>query len=150
MCCAAAAMAVGQIIGLAFQTGRPVEYVLRVYVLLQCFLVILIEFEWTSFARESKILQFWVTRGIFYAFIGVLGLDENDTLQEKNQGTDWFDVSKVYIMAVAWVMVACGCLYFSMGIFCVQMYYNKLRTDYEERLKKAPEIRRTVDSYRGV
>ena len=75
--CAALAMLIGQIVGLVFQSNNgPVEYVLRFYTIVLCIVCIMVEYEWTVFGRESKILHFWITRGLYYAFIGVLGLDQ--------------------------------------------------------------------------
>lgn len=141
---AAINMAVGQFVGMKFETVGPIQYVLRIYVIVLCLLVILVELEWTRFARESFILRMWITRGLFYAFIGILGLEENDTSTKK--GSSHTSISLNYIKAVAWVMVVCGTLYFLMGAFCLQIYYNRMRKDYEERLEHARHVRQSAIS----
>jgi len=147
---AALNMGVGQLIGIMVQSTGPIQYILRIYVIALCFLVILVEKEWTKFARESIILHNWITRGFCYAFIGLLGLEENDTA--KQNGSEWasFSPTEKYVSAVAWVMVACGTLYFGMGVCCLQLVYNKLRRDYQERCQRAPEIQRAAQTYAGT
>lgn len=144
------AMAVGQIIGLVFQSEGPIQYVLRVYIMLLCFLAILIELEWTKFARESKIFSIWITRGFFYAFIGVLGLEQNDTSHSQNIERPMYNISRQYLKSVAWLMIAFGLLYVAMGLLCLQLIYIRLRNDYQERLARAPEVRRAAETYRDV
>jgi hypothetical protein len=182
---AAFSMGLGQFIGIAFQQVGPVQYVLRVYVIILCFLVILNELEWTKYTRESKIMRIWITRGMvrnlmytitylislwigsdcndsillltnssflcaflfqFYSFIGVLGLEENDTSSIRNDNERGFNFSLQFVKAVAWVMVSCGALYFFMGIFCLQIVYNSMRTDYEKRLTRGASVQRATET----
>lgn len=140
---AAVNMALGQIVGIVFQQVGPIQYVMRIYVIILCALTIFNELEWTIFTRDSKILQIWPTRGLFYAFIGVLGLEENDNSKYQYSGSEQraFNISLNYIKAVAWIMVACGALYFFMGIFCLHLYYNRLRQDYQDRCERAKRLR---------
>lgn len=146
-CFAAFAMAIGQIVGIVFQQVGPVQYILRLYVIALCLLATLVELECTKFTRDSLIFGIWITRGLFYAFIGVLGLEENDTSSAKNTDIKGFDISRQYVYIVAWVMIVCGFLYSFMGIACLQIVHGKLQTDYEVRLARAPEVRRTMESY---
>jgi hypothetical protein len=55
-------MGLGQILGIAVQQVCPIQYVLRVYVIVLSFLVILVELEWTQTIRNSSILNIWITR----------------------------------------------------------------------------------------
>ena len=144
---AALNMFIGQVIGIFFQEDGPIQYVLRFYVMLLCGLAILVELEWTRYARESKILQNWITRGSYYGFIGVIGLEENDTSRDKNTGKEGFDMSHNYLRVVAWTMIYVGIVYFLLGIFCCQLYYNRRREDYERRLGRAAEVQQTAERY---
>jgi hypothetical protein len=139
-------MALGQFIGIAYGKVGPIQYVLRVYVILLCALVILNELEWTKLTRDSTILHLWVTRGMVYAFIGVLGLEENSTTQ-ANQNAEGRGTALGYIMVVAWLMVGCGTLYFCMGVLCLQLVCNRMREDYQHRLIRSKETRRTTQTY---
>ena len=144
---AALNMFIGQVVGIFFQEDGPIQYVLRFYVMLLCALAILVELEWTRFGRESKVLQNWITRGSYYGFIGVIGLEENDTSRGKNTGNENFDVSHNFLKVVAWTMIGVGILYFLLGVFCGQLYYNRRREDYERRLGRAAEVRQTAERY---
>jgi hypothetical protein len=132
---AALNMAVGQVLGIVFETAGPVQYVLRFYVVLLCLLVILNELEYFALTVESRILHYWVTRGALYAFIGLLGLEENDT--SAGVSTSSSSVATTYVKAVAWVMIGIGATYFLMGLFCLQFVYDRIRMDYERRLERA-------------
>jgi hypothetical protein len=61
---------------MAFHTAGRVQYVLRVYVILLYLLIVLNELECTKFTHESKSLRYWITRGLLYTFVGVLGLKD--------------------------------------------------------------------------
>jgi hypothetical protein len=101
-------MALGQFISIAFGTVGPVQYILRVYAILLCALVILNELEWTKLTRELTILHWWVTRGMAYAFIGVLELEGNSvTPADKNKNIHGRDTVLGYVKVVAWLMVGC-------------------------------------------
>ena len=64
---------VGQAVALWFEGNKPMEVVLRLYIIGLCTLAILVEMESTSFITNSAILMNWISRGLFYMFIGVLG-----------------------------------------------------------------------------
>jgi hypothetical protein len=129
-------LAVGQVLGIVYETAGPVQYVLRFYVVLLCLLVILNELEYFALTVESRILHYWVTRGALYAFIGLLGLEENDTTS-AGVATSSSSVATTYVKAVAWVMIGIGTTYFAMGLCCLQFVYDRIRMDYERRLERA-------------
>jgi hypothetical protein len=138
-CAAATLMSVGQIMGLfIFRSFGPIQYVLHFYVLLLCIIVVLVECEWTPVGRDSFIFSYWITRGMSYAFIGVLGLEENASSNWKNPT----DLIQNFVKVVAWLMIGSGAIYFLMGLVCLQIYYNRLRKDYEERMLRAQHFRR--------
>jgi hypothetical protein len=117
---------------------------MRIYVILLCVLAIANESEWTSFTRDSVILNWWPTRGAFYGFIGVLGLEENDVDVYDAKGRS---AALGYIKVVAWLMIGCGVLYFVLGVACMQFLLNRMRDDYKQRLERAKEVKRTADTY---
>lgn len=138
-------MAVGQVLGCLFQEDGIVQYVLRFYVITLCILSVFVEMEWTQFARDSAILKYWPTRGLFYCFLGVIGLQQNETSTEKNASWRAFNISKSFLHIVAWLIFAAGFIYLAMGVTCLQIYYNRLRIDYEDRLSRAEDVRRTAE-----
>lgn len=141
-------MGLGQIVGMTFEDIDIIGYVLRTYVIVLCLLVVLIEAEWTSLVKNSSILRYWITRGLFYSFVGVIGIQQNDHVMERDpyqHGRD--SASLQFIRVVAWLMVGNGILYFGMGILCLQVYYNRLRRDYDERSGRAVHIRNATDRF---
>ena len=141
-------MGLGQIVGMTFEDIDVISYVLRTYVIVLCLLVILIEADWTALVKNSSILGYWITRGLFYSFVGVIGIQQNDHVNERNpsENPDSDSISLQFIRVVAWLMVGCGILYFCMGALCLQILYNRVRQDYEERRGRAFHIRNATDS----
>jgi len=143
-------MGVGQLIGIAYEVVDPIQYVLRIYVILLALLVVLNELEWTKYTKDSTLLKIWITRGIMYAFVGVLGLEENATSPARQNGSDSSSsLALSYLSIVAWLMVACGCLYTLFGLFCLQLLYDKLRREYAQKVDRAKETARTTGLYGG-
>lgn len=138
-------MAFGQLVGVAVEIVTPTQYVLRVYVMLLCALTVLNELEWTRYATDSTLLRLWITRGLFYAFVGVLGLEENASTP-KRVGVS--TLLLLYVRVVAWLMVACGLVYTVLGCACFQLVEEHLRKDLERRKERAAEIERTATLYR--
>ena len=137
-------MGLGQLVGIFVEFVTPTQYVLRVYVMLLSALAALNELEWTRYATDSTLLKVWVTRGFFYSFIGVLGLEENSSTPKR------LEVSAVllsYVRVVAWLMVACGAIYTILGCACLQLVQDRLRKDFEQKKERAREIKRTANLY---
>ena len=136
-CLAAVLMLIGQIMGLfIFRSYGPIQYVLHFYVFLLCILVVLVECEWTPIGRQSFIFNYWLTRGLSYCFIGVLGLEENDTADWTNPS----DVIENFVKVVAWLMIGVGTIYFILGLLCIQIIYTKERKDYVKRCTLAKQL----------
>jgi len=72
-------MAAGQILGIFIYENGLVQHALRGYVLILCVLVMLIEIEWPKAIRETLLFRNWISRGLLYVFIGVLGMQESDS-----------------------------------------------------------------------
>lgn len=134
-------MGLGQVVGMTFEDIDVISYVMRGYVMVLCVLVIFIEAEWTALVKNSSILRYWISRGLFYSFVGVIGLQQNDHATERDPDTNRDSVSLHFIKVVAWLMIASGILYFGMGVLCLQIYYNRLRRTYEERCGRAVHVR---------
>jgi len=143
-------MGIGQLIGMAYEADGPIQYILRVYVVALCCLTILNELKWTKWTKDSTLLRFWPTRGCVYIFIGVLGLEENDSSPNRAggmAGTVGRAAAMQYTMVVAWMMIVMGFLYTILGIFCGQIVLSKLQEDYERRSGQAKETKRVADTY---
>lgn len=135
-------MGLGQFVGMVYFKVDPIQYVLRVYIIALCALMVLTELEWTKMTRESRLLNNWVSRGCVYSFIGVLGLEENDVSPLDDTSELGREAALNYIKVVAWLMIGCGILYFCMGVLCLQLVCNRLRRNYQERQRLSKEKRR--------
>jgi len=102
-------------------------YVISVYLLLMCTTAVLVEFEYTMFIAESKLLMHWVTRGAIYVFIGVLSLNENQIYGTKNP------FGESFVNALSYTMIGCGVGYTLMGVVCLQLVLNRYRFDFKAR-----------------
>lgn len=104
---AALAMAIGQLVGIILKQVGPIQYVLRIYIIVFCFVIFINEMEWTAMIRESQVLSNWVTRGAIYSFVGVIGLEENDvdTNNSRSSNQKVAQTALIYIKVVAWGMV---------------------------------------------
>lgn len=143
-------MGLGQIIGLAYESDGPIQYILRIYVIALSLLVILNELEWSKWTKDSTLLMFWPTRGCIYFFIGVLGLEENDAAPSRSAGmaaSAGRATARKYTSVVAYMMIAVGVFYALLGIFCGQIVLNRLRDDYQKRTGQAKETKRVADTY---
>jgi uncharacterized membrane protein len=138
-------MALGQFIGIAYGKVGPIQYVLRVYVILLCALVILNELEWTKLTRDSTILHLWVTRGMVLYRSARTRREQHHS--QANENAEGRGTALGYIMVVAWLMVGCGTLYFCMGVLCLQLVCNQMREDYQHCLIRSKETRRMTQTY---
>ena len=128
----------GQFVGMALLKQTPIQYVLRIYVIILCGLAVTNELEWTLIIRGSELLTNWVSRGAVYAFIGVLGLEENTVSPLRNESilTTW-KMELTYMVVASYMMVGCGILYSGMGLICMQRVCNRYREDYKKRCELA-------------
>jgi hypothetical protein len=148
---------IAQLVALSFQGNLPMEVLLRCYTIGLCVLVILIEAEHqkTKLVKESMILQNWISRGVFYTFLGILGLVQYDigtdnyytnrNQYSNNSNSNKYytvriptleDAGECYIWVVSWVMFAMGVVYIVMGVLCLQTKLQQLRQDYQTLIKR--------------
>jgi len=134
-------MAIGQVLGIVVYENTVVTYTLRGYVILLCVLVVLVELEWPQPVREMFLFRHWVSRGLFYTFIGVVGMQENESSDVviTKTDSDVYEMMSDIVIVVAWNMVGCGLLYIVMGLLCLHYVLKRLRVDYEERVQRAQE-----------
>jgi hypothetical protein len=148
---AALLMGIGQFIGIYFSHVGLIRFVLRIYVIMLCVLVVFNELNWTFITRESVMLRYWITRGAMYAFIGILGLEEIEASPAtKNEDVSGRDKALNFVFVIAWIMVGLGALYFVMGLFCGQILYTRVQEDYKQRRERSTETRRATETYRDV
>jgi len=139
----AAAMGIGQAVGLFFTSSGldPIQYVLSAYMLLFCIVMMLNELEWGKFLYDSALLSNWISRGVIYSFVGVIGISENRIVKVEDDGA-LPKAASVYLQVVAYGMVIVGLIYFAMGVLCCQIVYSRARKDWEERTGWAAKKRK--------
>lgn len=142
-------MGIGQFLGVLYDKQDPIQWVLRIYVTVLCVLILLNELEWTKYTRDSIILRFWVTRGCYYAFVGVLGIDQNFSATIRNNNVA-NAAATLYFTAVAWFMIVCGILYTALGLCCLQIVHDNMRTSYQTRVERAKVGERATSLYRDT
>lgn len=159
--------AVAQCIALTYQGEMQMQIILRFYMIGFCILMVLNEMERTPIIRESLILTNWVSRGIFYTFLGVLGQDLYDvgydnryrrnsyggsTSRNGSRSSDYNgyygprmpsseDFAEWYIWMTSFVMFFVGLIYTIMGVLCLQQKLNQYREQYQQSQLEAAQQR---------
>lgn len=134
------AMAAGQTIEILFGDIEVIEYILRLYMLIFCLVIILNELTCTRII-SSGLLSNWISRGVIYSFVGVVGIDENHRDEYANNVDQ---TTLTFLKIVAWGMIGCGILYFILGLLCCQIVSKKIDEDYNDRLQKALHIQEAL------
>lgn len=107
------------------------RYIISVYLLLMTGMVVIVELEWTVLIAESKLLIWWVTRGLVYVFIGVISLNQNLLYGTKNP------FGESFVNILSYLMIGCGTGYTIMGVLCLQVLLNKYRFDFKSKSNSA-------------
>ena len=95
---------------------------------------------------QSKLIQNWISRGFLYTFLGVVQIEQytamilNGSLDSEKSirfhmltwTVEW---TSVFIQISSWWMIGTGCLYFVLGVFCLQSVTDSRRKEYQTRLK---------------
>lgn len=103
------------------------QYCIAIYLIVMCFLSLLNELEWCTFIFNSKILSFWISRGLLYAFMGFL------SLYQLHEGSEKSPNQTTFIQGISYVFFGIGVGYTIMGLLCLQVVYERIRSDYEAR-----------------
>lgn len=83
----------------------------RLFSLMFSIMCLFCEMEWTELIRTSTILQLWITRGLFYIYIGLMVMKEHENISTITFLYPWF--GDVVILCSA-LMGLFGCLYLLM------------------------------------
>merc|ERR1712146_303407 len=109
--------------------SMPQTVALRTYGVVFACIIILTELRWTRMINESTFLQNWVTRGLFYIFVGLLTLEQN---QEKAIVIlpPWI---LFYIKIVGLILITIGILYMIMGLMCLRRLKDRKEAEYRAK-----------------
>jgi hypothetical protein len=133
---------IAQILSLVYLPFDGVELLIKIFLSSFCVLIVMNELEWWSLLKGSALFWNWIPRGYFYAFIGVVSVEENNL---KPSGVSLnalpFDyTAALFIETTSWMMFAVGILYMSLGLCCCQVYQTKVREHYKERLAERKKV----------
>lgn len=118
-------------------TIGPVQMALRCYMSVFCIGAICAEQEALSI-NNVPLLKSWILRGLVYSFLGLVGLEESAAINYKTTGTPSlsFEDASVFILMSSFAMVFMGVTYFLMGIMCLGMVRDNLRSKYKSKVEK--------------
>jgi hypothetical protein len=103
------------------------RYFLAILLVIMCFNAALTELEWCDCLINSRILRFWVTRGILYVSIAFL------SLYQLRSSTDKTSDQRQFIEGISYVFGGVGAGYTVMGILCLQIVLGRIRLDYRAK-----------------
>lgn len=132
-CISAILLCLAQFLGFTIQDlpsdiNQGLRYAISMYLILLCLLSVLTELEWFPLVVNSRILTFWVTRGLLYVFMAILTLD-----QMHDDGSKKSENQILFIKFVSYAFTILGVGYMVMGVFCIQILLKRIRADYQER-----------------
>jgi hypothetical protein len=130
-----------------FLTMTLLENILSFYIILFCLLIIITETNLFNLTKESKILNVWALRGLFYVFVGVLGLNAINTAVMVQGAEFQRTVFQRLVQVFSLVLTGVGLLYVALGLLCVQVINNKMEHRYQGRREKAVQIKSAADTY---
>ncbi|KAL7532269.1 hypothetical protein ACHAWF_004069, partial [Thalassiosira exigua] len=134
-------LVVAQVVSVVYLPFDAVELVIKFFLSSFAVVIILNELEWWSLLTNSPLLTNWVPRGYFYAFIGVVSLEENDLKPSKPLSALPVDyTAALFIEVSSWMMFANGAIYLLFGLCCGQRFMNNVRDNYSERLAERKRI----------
>ena len=130
-----------------YETRGPVDVALRAYGLVFCGAIVFVELELGSTTRSSIVSRFWTLRGLFYAFVGLLAMDNanfDDRRREAHKVPEAWTGSMVpysiYLKSTAASLLALGIIYILLGLcWCKRLKESRL-ADYKKQLAEATVI----------
>jgi len=108
-----------------------VDIVLHSYAILFSVLVIIIEADWRYVVSRFRLMDTWIWRGLFYALIGFLTLD--------NESVDIMALKTTPIIVVGFMQIFFGVLYCCMGLLCLKNVEDERWENYDNK-KRYVEI----------
>jgi hypothetical protein len=114
---------------------------IRLYGILLGLGVILAEFETTEVVRTFMVIQNWITRGLFYIFVGLLAYDHEDISLDAS--------SSAYVSFSSLSLVFIGILYMVMGVACMKSLRDDKMAKYIQLLSHT-EIQKAIANSRSA
>ena len=138
-----------EVSGIFFLKMTLFEHILNVYMMLFCVLIILTETNLFNVAKDSKILNVWAFRGLFYIFVGIMGVNAiNSAVYIQGAEMDFKrGLFKNLMVIFSTALIGIGLLYVVLGLLWVQIINDKMEANFQERKKRAVEIKSAASKY---
>ncbi|GBG30625.1 Receptor-type tyrosine-protein phosphatase [Hondaea fermentalgiana] len=107
-------------------------FLLNLYGLLFAISLFFIEIRFKDFYVHFPGFKFWVVRGLYIVFIGILSLAVSSNTNPFDAGTTGYDFWETMRKAFAYALVVIGLLYVLGEILCVRKHMQKVKSKYVE------------------
>jgi len=120
----------------------PVDVALRAYGLVFCAAICFVELEVGATTRSSVVSRFWTLRGLFYAFVGLLAMDNansDERRRKHHKVPDAWDPGivpySIYLKSTAASLLALGGVYVLFGLCWCKRLKDHRTIEYRKQLE---------------
>eukprot|EP00565_Helicotheca_tamesis_P002076 CAMPEP_0185729306 /NCGR_PEP_ID=MMETSP1171-20130828/5089_1 /TAXON_ID=374046 /ORGANISM="Helicotheca tamensis, Strain CCMP826" /LENGTH=225 /DNA_ID=CAMNT_0028398111 /DNA_START=52 /DNA_END=729 /DNA_ORIENTATION=- len=127
--------------------SSPIEWTLRVYVIIFNIVYILVELEWMldiQWITKFPLMANFMVRGIVFSFLGVIGVEQSiairvDMLHMNHIASTRMKAASLLLELTSYCMTCLGGLYFIMGVTCMKEFRDRCRRIEKEQKQKRNE-----------
>ncbi|KZV39162.1 hypothetical protein F511_12994 [Dorcoceras hygrometricum] len=123
----------------SFRNGTDIfDGIFRCYAVIVGIIVVIAETEWQYFLSFSKVLQYWVGRGMLQIFVAVMTRAYPEHLRNHQE---LFLLQSI----AAYLLLGCGAIYVIAGIFCLGMLkrrHQKTHISRDQAIKDLENLQR--------
>ncbi|XP_073127673.1 uncharacterized protein [Henckelia pumila] len=123
----------------SFRNGNDIfDGIFRCYAVIIAIFVVIAETEWERFLNFSKVLQYWVGRGMLQIFVAVMTRAYPEHLRNHQE---LFLLQSI----AAYLLLGCGVIYIISGIFCLGMLkrsHKKRHVSRDQAIKDLENLQR--------
>jgi hypothetical protein len=125
---------------------------LKVYISVFCLMFIIVEADLpVPWIQQSPLLVRFFSRGFVYSFIGLVCVEESysERVRDILHLKDEFHVgwAAIFMQISSWLMLAIGCIYMIMGIFCLKGLRDRLK---QKEAKEWKHYRKEMKEWRDL
>lgn len=107
------------------------DLIYRLYGLIFACIGFMCEMEWTETIRTTSLLQYWTTRGLFYAFVALFTVREYGEVRLPL--LRYLD-GQLLVLSLGSALGMVGVLYSAMGLFCLKKIRDQKMARYMRML----------------
>ncbi|XP_075478579.1 uncharacterized protein LOC142519471 [Primulina tabacum] len=123
----------------SFRNGNDIfDGIFRCYAVVIAIFVVIAETEWEFFLNFSKVLQYWVGRGMLQIFVAVMTRAYPEHLRNHQE---LFILQSI----ASYLLLGCGVIYVISGIFCLGMLkrtHQKSHVSRDQAIKDLEKLQR--------